>query len=290
MMRDKITRVGHPYRAVFIDKLLKGVRYAVLIIACLTTLYPVVWVFLNAFRDNTQIYGNPFALPNPLVLKNFPRVFKSAFLTITFANSLLYSAAAVAATVLLSAMTAFYLAKFIQQRSLLYTYFIVGIMVPAQALLIPLFVTMRSIGLLNTRLGIILIYVVTNLAFGIFVLTGFMRKGVPDELLEAAIIDGCSPLRTFFTIALPLSQAGVATAGTFIFLGVWNEFLFALVMLSPPHLRTLNLSVFMLRGPYSTDQGLMAAGVMVLVAPAILIYALFQEQVVKGLTAGAIKG
>jgi len=264
-------------------------RHAILALWCLTTLYPVVWVLQNAFRDNTQIYGNPFALPNPVILKNFPQAFSGVHLAVTLTNSVIYSAATVTITILLSAMAAFYLAK-IARGNLLYVYFILGIMIPIQAILIPIFISMRNIGLLNTRVGIIIVYVVTNLSISIFILTGFMQKGVPNDLLEAAVIDGCGPVAVFFRVAFPISQAGIVTAATLVFLGIWNEFLFALTMLSAPLLRTLNLSVFMLRNQYSTDQGLMAAGIVILITPAILIYIVFQEQVVKGLTAGAIKG
>jgi len=264
-------------------------RHIVLALWCLTTLYPVVWVALNAFRDNSQIYGNPFALPNPLILKNFPQAFAGVHLAVTLTNSIIYSAATVATTILLASMAAFYLSK-IARSSLLYVYFILGIMIPIQAILIPVFINMRNLQMLNTRLGIIIVYVVTNLSISIFILTGFMQKGVPNDLLEAAVIDGCGPVGAFFRVAFPISQAGIVTAGTLVFLGIWNEFLFALTMLSAPLLRTLNLSVYMLRGPYSSDQGLMAAGVVILITPAILMYIVFQEQVVKGLTAGAIKG
>jgi ABC-type glycerol-3-phosphate transport system permease component len=272
------------------NKVMKALRYAVLILSSLTTLFPVLWVLLCSFRDNTQIYTKPFALPDPIVSGNFSRVFKSANLLLTFGNSMLYSAVTVVVVILIAAMVSFYLSKFQRKQGLLYLYFIAGIMVPVQAILIPLFVTTRSLGLLNTAPGIIIVYIVTNLSFGIFVLTGFMRKGVPDEMIEAAILDGCGPIRTFFSIALPISQTAVATVGTFVFLGVWNEFLFALVMLADPKLRTLNLSIFMLRGQYVSDQGLMAAGILVLITPAILVYILFQEKVVQGLTAGAVKG
>lgn len=253
------------------------------------TLYPIIWVLLNAFRDNTQIYGNPFALPDPAIFRNFPRAFKGVHLSITLVNSMIYAALTVAVTMLLAAMVAFYVSK-MARRNLLYVYFILGIMIPIQAILIPIFINMRNMHLLNTRVGIVLVYVVTNLSMSVFILTGFMKKGVPNELLEAAVIDGCGPLDVFFRVVLPMTQTGVATAGTLVFLGVWNEFLFALTMLSAPLLRTLNLSVYMLRGQYSTDQGLMAAGVVILITPAILMYVVFQEQVVKGLTAGAIKG
>jgi ABC-type glycerol-3-phosphate transport system permease component len=271
-------------------RIFMGLRHIVLALWCLTTTYPVVWVMLNSFRDNNQIYVNPFALPHPWIFKSYPRVLLGAQLQIAIPNSLIYAAVTVAVTVILAAMTSFYLSKFPKRNGLLYTYFIIGIMIPVHALLIPLFVTMKNMGLLNSRLGILIVYVATNLSFSIFVLTGFMRKGIPDELIEAAVIDGYGPIRIFFRIALPLTQSGIATVGTFTFLGIWNEFLFALILLSKPALRTLNLTVYNLRGQYSSDQGLMAAGATVLIMPAILIYAIFQERVVKGLTAGAIKG
>lgn len=276
-------------RIVVRQRIAVAVKYVVLILVSVTTLFPIVWVAMNAFRDNTQIYGNPFALPNPVIVANFPRAFAGIHLAVTLSNSLLYSALTVVVAVLLASMTAFYISK-ISKGNLLFTYFILGIMIPPQAILIPLFISMRTVHLLNTRTGIIIVYVVTNLSLAIFILTGFMRKGVPDELLEASVLDGCGPIRAFFHVALPISIPGIVTVITLVFLGVWNEFLFALVMLQSPFLKTLNVAVYSLRGQYSSDQGLLAAGSVILITPAVLIYILFQEQVVKGLTAGAVKG
>lgn len=264
-------------------------RYLVLVVVAATMLFPILWVAMNAFRDNTQIYGNPFALPHPFVMANFPHALEGIRLAVTLSNSLIYSIVTVSITLVLGSMTAFYLAKF-TRGNLLYLYFILGIMIPVQAILIPLFIDIRNMHLINTRLGIVIVYVATNLPIAIFILTGFMRKGVPDELLEAAAIDGAGPLRAFFRLALPISIPGVVTVLTLVFLNIWNEFLFALVILSSPLLKTLNLAVYLLRGEYSSDQGLLAAGSVILIIPAIIIYILFQEQVVRGLTAGAVKG
>jgi len=266
-----------------------AVKYLALVLASITTLFPIVWVVMNAFRDNTQIYGNPFGWPNPVITGNFPKAFAGIHLVVTLSNSLIYSAVTVAVAVLLASMAAFYLSK-MAKGNLLFTYFILGIMIPPQAILIPLFISMRNLHLLNTRPGIIIVYIVTNLSLAIFILTGFMRKGIPDELLEAAVLDGCGPVRAFFRVALPISVPGIVTVITLVFLGVWNEFLFALVMLASPLVKTLNVAVYSLRGQYMSDQGLLAAGSVILITPAIVIYILFQEQVVKGLTAGAVKG
>ena len=266
-----------------------GVRYLVLIVAAATMVFPILWVTLNAFRDNNQIYTNPFGFPHPVILTNFPDAFQSIHLWVKLANSVIYSGATVVITVLLASMTAFYLAKF-TQRNFIYLFFIMGIMIPIQAILIPLFVDLRNLHLLNTRPGLTIIYVATNLSLAILILTGFMRKGIPDELLAAAAIDGCGPLRAFFSVALPVSTGGVVTVATLVFLSIWNDFLLALVMLTSSSLKTLNLAVFLLRGQYSAEQGLLAAGAVILMVPAIVIYIVFQEQVVKGLTAGAVKG
>jgi ABC-type glycerol-3-phosphate transport system permease component len=282
-------RFANIARIVARQRVAVAVKYLVLVLVSVTTLFPIVWVTMNAFRDNRQIYGNPFALPNPAIMDNFPRAFAGIHLAVTLSNSLIYSALTVVVAVLLASMTAFYLTK-MAKGNLLFTYFILGIMIPPQAILIPLFISLRTVHLLNTRPGIIIVYIVTNLSLAIFILTGFMRKGVPDELLEAAVLDGCGPVRAFFRVALPISVPGIVTVITLVFLGVWNEFLFALVMLPSPFLKTLNVAVYSLRGQYTSDQGLLAAGSVILITPAVLIYILFQEQVVRGLTAGAVKG
>lgn len=288
-MEIKLSTIMVDHKVKLKNKNWTFIKHFVLITWCFTTIFPILWVLVNAFKSNTQIYGEPFSLPNPIVLKNFPQAIKGIQLSLTLTNSLIYAIVSCTVVVLLSAMVAFYLSK-ISRSNFLYMYFIIGMMIPIQAVLIPTFINIRNLNLLNSRFGIILIYIATNLAFSIFILTGFMKKGMPDDIIEAAIIDGCGVLETFFLIVLPISKAGIATVCTFVFLGIWNEFLFALLMLSSPSLRTLNLSCYNLRGQYSSDQGLMAAGIIILIIPAIIIYVVFQEQVVKGLTAGAIKG
>lgn len=266
----------------------KVLRHVVLIIWCMTTVFPLLWVFLISFKDNNQIYTRPFEMPDPVITDNFPTVFEKLDIPTGLMNSLIYSLATVVTVCLLSSMAGYYLAKY-AKRKLLYTYFIIGMMIPVQAIAIPMFVNLRNIHLNNTRPGIIIVYTVVELGFAIFVMTGFIKRSVPDELLEAAAIDGCSDIGAFFRIALPLSKTGIATVGTFVFLHIWNEFFFALIFLTNGKLTSLNLTTYKLRGQYSSDYGLLAAGIIVLAVPALIIYAVFQEQVVKGLTAGAVK-
>ena len=266
----------------------KAARHIVLIIWCITTVFPFLWVLLISFKSNNQIYTKPFSFPDPIVTTNFPTVFQKLNIPSGLFNSLVYSLATVVLVCLLSAMTGFYLAKYAKHK-LLYMYFIIGMMIPVQAIVVPMFVNLRNMGLNNTRLGIVVVYTVMELGFAIFVMTGFIKRSVPNELLEAAAIDGCSMVGTFFKIVIPLAKTGIATVGTFVFLHIWNEFFFALIFLTNSKLASLNLTTFKLRGQYSSDYGLLAAGIIVLAVPALVIYAIFQEQVVKGLTAGAVK-
>ncbi len=175
----------------------KALRHVVLAVWCVTTVFPFLWVFLISFKKNSQIFTDPFGIPDPWVTANFPTVFRKLDIVSGLGNSLIYSLATVFLVCLLSSMTGFYLAKY-AKRNLLYMYFILGMMIPAQAIAIPMFVKLRDAGLNNTRPGIILVYTVVELGFAIFVMTGFIKRSVPDELLEAAandrdVLPGCVP-------------------------------------------------------------------------------------------------
>jgi ABC-type glycerol-3-phosphate transport system permease component len=263
-------------------------RYLTLILWCATTIFPLVWTINSSFKNNAQIFGQPLSLPNPVIWGNFQKAWDGTAIQVTGVNSLFYALATVFFVILIATPAAFYCAK-MSRGKLLHSYFLIGIMIPVHAILIPCFITLRDLGLHNTRLGIILLYVATSLSFSIFVLTGFMKSAIPNEMIEASVIDGCGPIRAFLNV-MPLCKAGFATAMTFVFLGVWNEMLFAMIVLPGPGLRTLNVACYNLRGQFVSDQGLLSAGLVLLVMPVILVYTLFQEQVVKGLTAGAVKG
>lgn len=266
-----------------------GVHIVLMTLAAYSVL-PIIWVTLNSFKDNSQIYVHPFSLPNPVITENYKHMLKTmSIIPRAFANSMIYAVVTVAVVLLLASMVAFYVSK-ISTGSFLYNYFLIGMLIPIQAIIIPLFVDVKKIGLNGTKAGLILVYIVINLSFAVFILTGFMKGSIPDEILEASIIDGCSRGNIFLRIVLPLSKSGLATAGMFVFLNVWQEFLFAMVLVGGTNNTTLNMVALSLRGQYSSDEGLIATGVVILTAPMLVIYACFQEQVVKGLTAGAVKG
>lgn len=262
-------------------------KYMILVIFSLIAIYPLLWVILTSFKSATEVYANPFGIPIAFDFDNFRQAFISGDLLISFRNSIFYSAITTVFVLFFSSMASYIIAK-VYTKFILYVYFTLGIMIPVHSIILPLFIMVKELGFFNTRIGLILIYIVINLSFSIFILVSFMRN-IPKELEDAARIDGASLPRIFFSIILPISRPGLATVGTFAFLFTWNDLLIALIMAPSPHLKTLNLAVFNLRGQYVSDFGLISAGLTLIIIPMVFIYIIFQEQVIKGLAAGAIK-
>lgn len=263
-------------------------RHSALIVFALSTLFPFYWLLVSSFKDKHQIYERPFALPTAWHWDNYREVWNTARLYQSFWNSLGVSASAVAVLLLIGSMAAYALVR-MKKSGWLFGYFTLGIMIPLHAILIPAFILLKQLHLLNQFAGLILIDVVSNLSLCIFILYGFMQT-LPLELEEAAAIDGYGKVRTFWSIILPLSKPGLATMGTLGFLNCWNEYLFAFVLIREDKAKMLTQGVMSLTGQYATDYGLLSAGLAVSMIPVWLAYMVFQEQIVKGMTAGAVKG
>lgn len=169
--------------------------------------------------------------------------------------------------------------------------FLLGLMVPWMVTFIPLYLALQDLGLLDTRLGLVLVYATGNLPFNVFVLTGFMRT-LPRELEEAAAMDGASPARTFVSVIVPLLGPGLASVTIISFLQNWNEFFYALVLIHTPERMTLPLGLFQLgqAADYGTNWVTLFAGMMITVVPVLAVFALMQNHITRGLTAGALKG
>ncbi|MDK2805154.1 MAG: raffinose/stachyose/melibiose transport system permease protein [Thermoanaerobacterium sp.] len=264
------------------------IKYFIVISFAILSLFPFVWIVLNAFKDNSQIFSSPFSLPKSFNFSNFIQAWYTANIDTYFFNSIIITFSSVAVIIVLASMSSYILAR-VRPSKFLYTYFTLGIMVPIHAMLIPTFIILRRFGLLNTRMGLAIVYSAAGLSLSIFILVGFM-KGIPKEIEEAATIDGAGIFRRFFSIILPMSKTGIATIGTLTFINTWNDFLYAQVLIMNPILKTLTQGILNLRGQYSTDYGLMSAGITLAIIPVTIMYVLFQEQVVKGMTAGAVKG
>ena len=227
-------------------------------------------------------------MPSNPKWENYSLAWEAAEVPVHMLNSVFYSVTAVIFTVAFSAMAAYVIARLSKGKKL-YHYFSLGIMIPINAIIIPFILIFRKIDILNTRQGIILAFIVTNLAFSIFILVPFMKE-LPEELEDAAMIDGCGRVQTFCRIILPISKGGLATVGTFVLLNSWNDLFLCLLVISKQDFITLNQVCYNMKAQYVSDYGLISAAVMILILPVLIFFILFQKQVVKGMTAGSIKG
>lgn len=264
------------------------IKYIVLCSVSAIMLYPLLWVLISSLKENNDIFARPFALPAVPKWGNYALAWEIADVPLHMLNTLIYASCAVAAVSLLSAMASYVIAR-IDKGKMIYHYYSVGIMIPINAIIIPFILIFRKIGVINTRLGIILAFTVTNLAFSVFILTPFMES-IPEELEEAAKLDGCSRLQIFWQIILPISKSGLATVATFVLINCWNDLFLSLLIISKQSLITLNQVCYNMKAQYVADYGLISAAIMILVTPVILFFVIFQKQVVKGMTAGSLKG
>ena len=246
-------------------------------------------------------------LARSAAFENYRKAWVESNFSTFFFNSIWVTFWSLLGTLSLASMAAYVLARFEFRGSrLLFMFFISGMMIPAQLLLIPVFFEYSWLSELGTQLlhpfglefqlydshfGLIMLYIALSLPFTILVLTGFF-KSLPGALREAAILDGCGEYRVFWHVMLPLAKPGLVTAGIFNFLGIWNESIFALVCVNTPEKKTLPLGLasVSIQAQYKTDFGLMFAGLVIVVIPTLLVYILLQRRLTDGITMGALKG
>ncbi len=263
-------------------------KYVFLILAAVVCLYPFLWVVLSSLKDNSEIYRDPFGIPVSPMLENYAKAWKGAEVGRNFLNSMTVCLATLVILVIITAMGSYILTR-VKKSVILDTYFSLGIMIPIHALLIPSVLIFKNLHLTDNLLSLVIMYAAVNVSFSMFVMNGFM-KGIPKELDEAATIDGCGKGQIFFRIIMPVAKPGIATVATLAFLNCWNDLLMGLVLISSPQKKTLALAISALKGSYATQYGLLCAGFVISIVPVMLMYLLFQKQVIAGMTAGAVKG
>ncbi|MGN1368349.1 MAG: carbohydrate ABC transporter permease [Aristaeellaceae bacterium] len=259
--------------------------------ASLAFLAPLLIILNYSFKTKKELYvGNPLALPQSLNLTNYENAYRKLNLKVTFFNTALYTVVSVLILALLCGAAAWAIArnrgKFFQFA---YLYFIVGILIPAQALFLPIYIVGYTTGLVNTRIGVILMYVATNISFGVFLMTSFMST-VPVELEEAARIDGCSIYRTYFTIVFPLLKPAMATLIIMQSFQIWNDYLMSSLFVSTNRLKTLTVAIQSLFSAQSSDYSTAFAAIVISVLPITLLFVSMQKYFIKGMTVGAVKG
>lgn len=267
--------------------------YLLLGAIAVSTASAFAWVFNVSMKTNREFLGTtPWELAEEWRWGNYANAWSDANIGSYFGNSIFVTITATALGVAVSVVAAYPLAR-VQFRfnGLVLAVFLMGLMIPWMVTFAPLYNLMQDFGLLDSRIGLILVYATYNVPFNVFVLTGFM-KTLPVELEEAAAIDGASPTRTFFSVILPLMGPGLASVAIISFLQNWNEFFYALLLIHTPEKMTLPLGLFQLgqAANYGTNWVTLFAGMMMTVVPVLLGFALLQKQITKGLTVGALKG
>lgn len=256
----------------------------------LLNIYPILWIILNSFRSDKDLNVHPFRLPEQLLWSNYSRAWETANLGLYFVNSLFISLVAVLATIAAGALAAFFLSRFeFKAKSFIFALFVLGMLIPIHATLVPLFIEMKHLNLLNSRLTLLFPYVAFNLPLVIYLLVSFMNP-FPKDLEEAAIMDGCGAMTIFGKIIFPMLRPALVTASILTFLNNWNELSFALVLINEDELKTLPLGLANLSGQHANNYTLQMAAVTIVLVPTILFYVLLQKHLTAGMTSGAVKG
>jgi len=267
----------------------QGVVWAVLLGALALSLAPGLYMVALSFMDNPQLFSGR-VLPWPPHPENYPRAWVASNIGRLYWNSIYVSTVSMVVTVAISALAGYGLGRIrFAGRGVVYGIVLVGLTIPLQIALIPLFMNLRMLGLINTPLALIGPYTAFGLAFGTYIMKGFFQ-GLPRELEDAARLDGAGEFSIFLWVMLPLTRPALATVAIFIFLQNWNEFLFALTFITEGRMRTLPTGIYaLLSSEFYGNYPILAASLVLFSVPVLVLYFLFQRQFIEGLTAGALK-
>lgn len=274
----------------FFNKSSKLFLNFIITIFSLSCVFPFIWIFYSSLKTQKEFSLNIVKLPAAPQLSNYMEAITRGKVYIAFLNSALVSIIAVSFILLIGFVTGYMLSRFkFPGRKLLYIFFLTGMLIPIHGLLVPIFIQFNKLNLYNTRLGLLLPYIAFGLPMTIFLVESFV-KSIPIEIEEAAVIDGSSIFQRLFLIILPICKPVLSTALILSFLGTWNEFPFALILLRSEELKTMPLWLTQFSGQFSTNYPQMMAAMVIASIPVITIYLLFYKKVIDGMTAGAVKG
>lgn len=262
--------------------------YVVLVAIAVVEAFPLLWMLMTSVKNQREVFSS--FLPTRLDFSNFQRVWIAMNLPMHLANSIYVTVLTVCIVVVVATSAGYAFARYrFPGRDLLFYIFIGAMMIPGQAILIPMFQFLKAIGLLNSLTGLSLSYLGGSTAFAIFLMRAFFLS-LPTELGDAARIDGASEFGVFWHVYLPLAKAGIATVVIIQSLGTWNEFMFSNTFISNPNLKTIQPSLYQAIGRYATDYTALSSGLILALIPIVAVYLILQKQFIAGLTAGALKG
>lgn len=272
-------------------KVKKRILFIILILIAIAQLFPLYWLITFSLKSNIEIFGeNVLGLPKDWRWINYATALSDGGVLRYFLNSVFYSGTTVAVTGIITAMAGYAIARMKWKlKNYVFGFFALGIMIPTQAALLPLFQVLDKLGLKGGYIGLLIPYISFAIPMSLMILVSFY-KGIPKEMEEAAYIDGCGVLRCFGTIILPIIKPALATASIFTFLGSWNELMFANTLVDSSDFRTLPVGIMSFSGQYSTDWGLIGAAMVIATLPTIIVYFFLSNQVQESLVMGAVKG
>lgn len=267
----------------------KVIVFSLFIIYSIIIIVPFLNIVMNSFKSLSEIFLTPFSIPKQLRWENYVEAWTKANLGVGYLNSFFISIFSVIGILIISSMMAFILSRYrFPFRKILYLYVIAGLAFPARLAIIPIFIMLRDVGLLNSRLGLILLYMGTGVPFSVFLLKNFLDD-VPIELEESAQIDGASPWTIFRKIDLPLIKPALVVVAIVNFVSVWNDFFFPLILISDRSKETIPLAVSVFYGEYAHQWHLLSTALWLAVVPVMIIYSIMSREFISGMTQGAIK-
>lgn len=265
-------------------------RYAVCIAVASVIIFPLVMAVVDGLKTNGQILASPFTLPDPFVWSNYTNVLGSRDFWRQCANSVMVMLATTFLVLALASTAAFVFARFeFRSRELVFTYFSFGLLFPSTIAILPLYILVRQIGLVDSLWGIILPQVAFQLPLSVLILRNFFL-GIPREIEDASYVDGATPLEFFWRILLPLARPGLSAVAVLTMVTSWNNFFLPLVVINTDKRWTLPLGTMQYQGQFGTDWGRVLAFVSIAMVPAIVFYLFAERQIIAGLTAGSVKG
>ena len=273
------------------DKAVEATSHVLLAVWTIIVIVPFLWVVLSSFKTTKEILASPFSLPAHWQFDNYAHAWTDAGIRQFFLNTVIVVSVALVLVMLLGAMCAYVLARFTfpGSRSIYYL-MLAGLTFPIFLAIVPLFFILKNIGLINTLPGLIMVYVAFALPFTVFFLYAFFRT-LPDDVYEAALIDGAGEWRTFFRIMLPMARPGMAAVAIFNFLGLWNQFLLPVALNTDQskYVLTQGMASFASQAGYAVDFGALFAAVVITVVPVLIVYVIFQRRLEGSVSRGTFR-
>lgn len=268
-----------------------GVTFVGVVLLIVVCIFPFLWMALSSIKTLGELYTvPPVWLPKTPTLANYVKVLFDSNVPRYFVNSTVISLGSTAIALVLAVFASYGFARFdFRGKVVAQAFVLVGQLMPTAAIIVPLFVTLRVFGLVNTYLGLILVYTILTLPLSVWMLTSYFRA-IPKELEEAAIIDGATRLGILFRITVPLSLPGIVAIVVYAFVTTWNEFIFALVLAQDSRVKTLPIGIAEFTTEFNTDWGAVMAASLIMTLPIAILFFAMQRMFVGGLTAGAVKG